>query len=156
MSHSLQQIEFDRARRHQFSLSAVMIDIDHFKRVNDTHGHQVGDTVIQMLATVCREQLRDLDVIGRLGGEEFAVTMPNTDHAQSMHVAERLRQAIETASVALPQGAPLRFTVSIGVTTLPKSSANGSITLGVLLDQADQALYRAKNGGRNQVCGTPV
>ena len=152
----LSETELSRTARHGGALSVLMLDIDHFKRVNDTHGHQVGDTVIQMLATVCREQLRDLDVIGRLGGEEFAVTMPNTDHAQAMHVAERLRQAIETASVALPQGLPLRFTASIGVTTLPKSSANGSITLGVLLDQADQALYRAKNGGRNQVCGTPV
>ncbi|MEO6853003.1 MAG: diguanylate cyclase [Rhodoferax sp.] len=145
----LSETELSRTSRHGGALSLLMLDIDHFKRINDTHGHQVGDAVIQMVAAVCRKQLRDLDVIGRLGGEEFAVTMPNADQAQAMAIAERLRQAIEAASVPLAQGLPVRFTVSIGVTLL----SNGLTNLDTLLDQADQALYRAKNKGRNQVCG---
>jgi diguanylate cyclase (GGDEF)-like protein len=149
----LSETELSRTSRHGGPLSVVMLDIDHFKHINDTHGHQIGDTVIQMLAGICREQLRDLDVIGRLGGEEFAVTMPNADHAQAMVVAERLRQAIEAASLQLPQGLLVRFTVSIGVTTQPNGLHHGATKLDTLLDQADQALYRAKNNGRNQVCG---
>ncbi len=144
----LSETELSRTARHGGPLSVLMLDIDHFKQVNDTHGHRVGDTVIQSLAAICREQLRDLDVIGRLGGEEFAVTMPNADNAQALVVAERLRQAIEAARVPLTQGLPLRFTASIGVTTQPDSPTN----LDTLLDQADQALYRAKNSGRNRVC----
>ena len=144
----LSETELSRTARHGGPLSLLMLDIDRFKHVNDTHGHQVGDAVIQKLGAVCREQLRELDVIGRLGGEEFAVTMPNADNAQALLVAERLRQAIETASVPLTQGLPLRFTASIGVTTQSDTPTN----LEALLDQADQALYRAKNSGRNQVC----
>ncbi|MEO7108762.1 MAG: diguanylate cyclase [Rhodoferax sp.] len=152
----LSEIELSRTTRHGGPLSVLMIDIDHFKRVNDGHGHHVGDTVIQMLSKVCREQLRDLDVIGRLGGEEFAVTMPNTDHVQAMQVAERLRLAIEAAGVPLSQGLSLWFTVSIGGTThsngLATDALQGSTTLSALIDQADQALYLAKNKGRNRVC----
>lgn len=144
----LSETEVSRTFRHGGALSVLMLDIDHFKRINDTYGHHVGDTVIQSLAAVCREQLRTLDVIGRLGGEEFAVTMSNADNAQAMHVAERLRQAIEAASVPLAQGLPVRFTVSIGITTLQKDPTN----METLLDQADQALYRAKNSSSNQVC----
>ena len=147
----LSETELSRTARYGSALSVLMLDIDHFKRVNDTHGHQVGDLVIQLLATLCQEKLRDLDVIGRLGGEEFAVTMPNTGNPEAMLVAERLRQAIEAASVTLAQGLPLHFTVSIGVTTL----ASGMSNLDTLLDQADQALYKAKNNGRNQVCTFP-
>jgi diguanylate cyclase (GGDEF)-like protein len=145
----LSETELSRTSRHGGALSVLMLDIDNFKQVNDTHGHQVGDTVIQMLAAVCQEQLRDLDVIGRLGGEEFAVTMPNADREQALLVAERLRQAVEASSVLLPHGPALRFTVSIGVTTL----ADGLTNLDTLLDQSDKALYRAKNSGRNRVCG---
>ena len=148
----LSEIELSRTSRHGGALSVIMLDIDHFKRINDTHGHQVGDAVIQMLASVCVEQLRDLDVIGRLGGEEFAVTMPSADSTQAMQIAERLRLAVEAASVPLPQGQPVRFTVSIGVTTLVGIPAKLDHLLDHLLDQADRALYRAKNSGRNQVC----
>lgn len=149
----LSEIELSRAIRHGSTLSVLMLDIDHFKRINDTYGHQVGDRVIQMLAMVCREQLRDLDVIGRLGGEEFAIAMPAADHAQALRVAERLRLAIEAASVQLPQGDPVRLTVSIGVTTLPTAAPHWKSKWEALLDRADQALYKAKNQGRNQVCG---
>lgn len=150
---ALSEIELSRTTRHGGPLSVLMVDIDHFKRINDTHGHQVGDAVIQLLATVCREQLRDLDVIGRLGGEEFAVTMPNADREQALQVADRVRKALEAASVLNPPGAPVHFTVSIGVTTLPDGARSGVTQLKTLLDQADQALYEAKNKGRNQVCG---
>lgn len=145
----LSETELSRISRYGGALSVLMLDIDHFKRINDTHGHQAGDSVIQMLASICREQLRDLDVIGRIGGEEFAVTMPNADYAQAMQIAERLRHAIDVASVPLPQGPSLRFTVSMGVTTL----SNAREHLKRLLDQADQALYQAKKNGRNRVCG---
>lgn len=145
----LSETELSRISRYGGVLSVLMLDIDHFKQINDTHGHQTGDSVIQLLAAICREELRDLDVIGRIGGEEFAVTMPNADYAQAMQIAERLRQAIDAASVPLPQGPSLRFTVSMGVTTLSKAQE----PLQRLLDQADQALYQAKKSGRNRVCG---
>ncbi len=143
----LAETELSRTARYAGSMSVLMLDIDHFKRINDTHGHQVGDRVIQRLAALCQETLRDLDVIGRLGGEEFAVTMPSTGHSDAMVVAERLREAIEAGCVVLPQGLPLRFTVSIGVTTVAQEG-----NLDTLLDQADKALYKAKNSGRNRVC----
>lgn len=144
----LSETELSRTARYGGALSVLMLDIDHFKRINDTYGHQMGDAVIQRLAGVCREQVRDLDVTGRLGGEEFAVTMPNADNAQAMQLAERLRAAIAAASVALPDGQSLRFTASIGAATRP----DGPSDLATLLDQADRALYRAKNSGRNRVC----
>lgn len=143
----LAETELSRAARYGGSMSVLMLDIDHFKRINDTHGHQVGDRVIQRLAALCQEKLRDLDVIGRMGGEEFAVTMPSTGHAEALVVAERLRQAVAAECVALQQGLPLRFTVSMGVTTQTNES-----NLDTLLDQADKALYKAKNSGRNRVC----
>lgn len=148
----LAEQELARAIRYGGALSMFMMDIDHFKVVNDTYGHQTGDLVLQQLGNVCREALREIDSVGRIGGEEFAVILPQTDAAQALEVAERLRQAVADTGLALEHGLPLHFTLSIGVTTLTGSGAN----IDMLLGQADSALYEAKRTGRNRVCVYPV
>lgn len=145
---ALAEQELSRTARYGGPLSVLMIDLDHFKNINDTYGHKTGDVVLQRMAEVTRDTLRDVDVVGRLGGEEFAVVLPQTDRERALEVAERLRQTIADAVVPLEQGLPLRFTVSIGVTTLAGTSTN----IDTLLSQADEALYQAKNAGRNRVC----
>jgi len=125
-----------------------MIDIDHFKGINDNHGHKAGDTVLQRLGDILRETLRTVDVIGRLGGEEFAVLLPEADLQSATEVAERLRERVENTHVVLEAGPPLQFTVSIGVTALQEKNTN----LDILLTRADKALYQAKESGRNKVC----
>lgn len=132
------------ARRHARPLAVAMIDIDHFKRVNDTHGHATGDAVIRALADTCRNSLRHADYVGRIGGEEFVCVMPETGAAEAMACAERIRTNVERLRVAGALG-PVCATVSIGVAVL--CSQDGWDTL---LREADAALYRAKNGGRNR------
>jgi diguanylate cyclase (GGDEF)-like protein/PAS domain S-box-containing protein len=144
----LAEAEINRAGRYGSALSVLMIDVDFFKAVNDTHGHAAGDLVLCRLTDICRAGLRETDPIGRMGGEEFAVLLPETDLAGGVDVAERLRAKIAATSVAQPQGPPLRFTVSIGVATF--KDRDGS--LDGLLRAADDALYKAKRGGRNRVC----
>ena len=129
-------------------LSVLMMDIDHFKNINDTYGHQTGDLVIQTLAHVCQATLREIDIVGRIGGEEFAIVLPQTAGAQAVEAAQRLRLAIASTAVSLQRGLPLHFTVSIGVATLTDAPTN----LDMLLADADKALYEAKHGGRNRVC----
>jgi diguanylate cyclase (GGDEF)-like protein len=145
----LAEQELARAQRYGSPLSVFMMDVDHFKAVNDTHGHQLGDLVLQTLGKVCREVLRDIDVVGRLGGEEFGVVLPHTDYADALEAAERLRRAVADTEVPLERGLPLRITISIGVASLADATTN----IDTLLNQADQALYRAKDGGRNRTCG---
>ncbi|MBI4985447.1 MAG: diguanylate cyclase [Rhodocyclales bacterium] len=145
---TLAEQELSRTLRYGGPLSIFMMDIDHFKHVNDTYGHQTGDLVLQKLGGVCRETLRDIDCVGRIGGEEFAVVLPQTDGVRALEVAERLRLTVERSALALERGLPLHFTLSIGVTTLAGSAAN----LDSLLGQADDALYQAKRAGRNRVC----
>ncbi|MEW6132230.1 MAG: GGDEF domain-containing protein [Pseudomonadota bacterium] len=128
-----------------------MIDIDHFKNINDAHGHKVGDIVLQELANILRNTFRTVDVIGRIGGEEFAVVLPETELQQALEVAERLRMNAAEADLEQAAGLPLHFTVSVGVVAL----AGRDISLGNLLDLADTALYEAKQGGRNRVCVSP-
>ncbi|MCE5182441.1 MAG: diguanylate cyclase [Betaproteobacteria bacterium] len=142
------EVELARAQRHNNTLSLFMLDIDHFKTINDTYGHKAGDVVLQKLSDILRETLRTVDVIGRIGGEEFAVLLPDTDLQEAIEVAERLRQVVAGADVMREAGLPLHFTVSIGVTTLKEKSVN----LDILLSLADQALYEAKATGRNKVC----
>lgn len=145
---SLAENELARTLRYGRQLSIVMLDVDYFKHVNDTYGHKVGDLVLKKLAELCRATLRDVDIIGRIGGEEFAVLLPETGSEHAEEAAERLRAEIASAQVKLDSGLPLRFTASLGVTTLCEIDAN----IDILLDQADKALYRAKNEGRNRVC----
>lgn len=140
--------ELSRVLRYGGDLSILMLDIDHFKLVNDTHGHKIGDLVLKKLSEICRSTLRDVDIIGRIGGEEFAILLPETGSIQAAEVAERLRASIDSARVSLDSGLPLHFTASLGVTTLNDKDIN----IDTLLNQADQSLYQAKNSGRNQVC----
>lgn len=140
--------ELRRTQRHDLRLSILMLDIDHFKHVNDTYGHKVGDIVLKKLADECRTTLRSIDIVGRIGGEEFAILLPETGRESAMEIAERLRARLAATQVPLHNGLPLHFTVSFGVTTL----AEKEINIDVLLNQADQALYSAKETGRNKVC----
>jgi diguanylate cyclase (GGDEF)-like protein len=142
------ELELSRTKRYGASLSMFMMDIDYFKQINDRHGHKIGDHVLKKLAEVCRETLREVDIVGRVGGEEFAILLPETDRVEAIEVAERLRVAIADAKVPMENGLPIQFTVSIGVSSLATKDDN----LDVLLNQADKALYAAKETGRNKVC----
>lgn len=142
------QMELARAQRYSNTLSLLMLDIDHFKDINDSHGHKAGDIVLQKLSEIMRETLRTVDIIGRLGGEEFAIMLPETDLQKATEVAERLRENIARTDVVLEAGLPLHFTVSIGVATLQDKDVN----LDIMLNHADRALYQAKQSGRNKVC----
>jgi len=142
------EVELSRAIRYDTPLSALMLDIDSFKKVNDTYGHQAGDNVLQALSKVSQDTLRQVDIIGRIGGEEFAVILPETEAEEALNAAERLREAIAKTEVAMSAGLPIRFTVSIGAITLHDKDTN----IDMLLNQADKALYEAKETGRNKVC----
>ena len=139
--------EFSRLQRLDAqSVSVLMLDIDHFKRVNDSYGHAVGDEVLKHFARLVHEELRKIDVVGRLGGEEFAIILPGADPAAAEAFAERLRQKIET-SPAPAAGSAVKFTVSIGIAAMRPMDASTNVALA----RADEALYLAKNGGRNCV-----
>jgi len=124
----------------------LLVDVDHFKRVNDSHGHLIGDEVLRTLAAELRQQVRESDVVGRFGGEEFTVLLPRTDAAGAYGIAERLRTSAGRLSVA-PADARINVTVSIGVAVLGQHGKD----LFELLAAADVALYRAKDAGRDQV-----
>lgn len=144
----LATLELSRAIRYQNELSLLMMDIDLFKNINDTHGHIAGDAVLRKLAQVCEHHLRENDILGRIGGEEFAAMLPQTSLESAANVAEHLRSLIEGLSVFDDEsGATINFTVSIGVSSL-KPDVN---TLEAMFHQADKALYKAKNNGRNKV-----
>lgn len=138
--------EWQRALRFEQPISVFMLDIDHFKRVNDNHGHSTGDEVIKFVAKVCTEGLRAIDVFGRLGGEEFCALLPNTNKDTAVQVAERLRKKIAAGEIAGTQET-VRCTVSIGVAG--KRDTDGS--LEAMIERADHSLYQAKETGRNQV-----
>ncbi|WP_158303991.1 sensor domain-containing diguanylate cyclase [Paramagnetospirillum magneticum] len=140
------RIEVDRARRHGRPLVALMLDIDHFKRINDTHGHPVGDVAIKALADVCTQIIRHEDVLGRMGGEEFAIVLTETDLDGALLVAERLRQAVAAIRIPAELGT-VAFTTSIGVA----ERLEGDATIDTILSRADMALYSAKRSGRNKV-----
>jgi len=139
--------EFTRSRRYDRPLSVVMLDIDHFKRVNDTHGHATGDEAIRMTVRCCKSSLRGCDIIGRLGGEEFAVVMPETPPVNAFTAAQRVRELIAATAMPLEAGGELRLTVSIGLSWMAAADRD----IEQLLARADAGLYRAKNGGRNRV-----
>lgn len=145
--YELGEVELKRALRHKAPLAVLMLDADHFKKVNDNYGHAVGDMVLQDLAKTLVEILRGIDLLGRIGGEEFAVLLPNTPLPQALEVAERLRLKLEERRVRLPDCGTIRFTVSIGVVMLTSEDPK----LATLLQKADIALYRAKKMGRNRV-----
>jgi diguanylate cyclase (GGDEF)-like protein len=134
------------ALRVSHPLSLIMIDVDHFKRVNDNFGHATGDVALQMIADVLREGLRLVDTAARYGGEEFAVILPQADTAGALVAAERLRSRIETTN--FPHVG--RLTVSLGIATFPQQASSRDS----LVSAADQALYEAKRLGRNRSCGS--
>jgi diguanylate cyclase (GGDEF)-like protein len=137
--------EITRTRRTSHPLSLLMLDIDHFKSVNDTYGHQSGDTVLVGIARIIRKVFREVDIPCRYGGEEFAVILPNTDEAGAVIVAERFRSAVEATVFPLPQG-EIHVTVSIGISTYKIGKAKE-----VMIQEADAALYSSKRQGRNRV-----
>ncbi len=139
-------LEVARAGRQNAPLALLLVDVDHFKRVNDSHGHLVGDEVLRALATELRQQVRESDVVGRFGGEEFTVLLPGSDTAGACLIAERLRSSAGSLSIAAAD-TRIQVTVSIGVSVLGQHGTD----LFELLAAADLALYRAKDAGRDQV-----
>jgi diguanylate cyclase (GGDEF)-like protein len=143
----LAERELERARRYDRPFTLLMIDIDHFKAINDTRGHSTGDVALQGVARVIGETLRGSDIFGRLGGEEFAVALVETGRAEAAEVARRICAAVAETEIASPKGGPVRLTVSIGMTQLD----GRNIGFDAVLNEADQAMYAAKQAGRNRV-----
>jgi len=149
--HELADLAEGRASRGGHALAVLMIDIDHFKKVNDTYGHAAGDEALRHVARVCAARVRATDVIARYGGEEFIVLLSNVDEHDAARVAEELRSAVERSPVALDHG-PLNLTLSIGVA---RTDPSVGIDLSVCVNRADEALYASKAGGRNRVTVKP-
>lgn len=142
--YNLSEMEFAKAVRHKRKLSVLMIDVDMFKTVNDTYGHAAGDAALRVLAECCREVTRSSDVIGRLGGEEFALTCPDSDLEGAFSLAERIRENCQNKVITLDD-LSFGITLSIGVTELQQED----MSLEQLLQRADNLLYQAKEMGRN-------
>jgi two-component system, cell cycle response regulator len=141
------QIELSRAARENSTVSMILLDIDHFKSVNDVYGHPCGDKALCLMAETLLQNKRDYDLLGRWGGEEFMVLLPRTSVSDAVKVAERFRSEIETADLPMTNNRFLKFTASLGISN---TAAAGD--LDTLIHQADEALYAAKNSGRNRVC----
>ncbi|MFO7543010.1 MAG: diguanylate cyclase [Thiobacillus sp.] len=142
------ELELTRAKRYKSDLSLLMLDIDLFKDINDRHGHEMGDIVLQHFVNVCRQVSREVDVIGRLGGDEFVILMPETSKTEATKVAERLCAAVAESRIPIEDGLPILFTISVGVAAFDSKDDD----IDVVLNTADQALYAAKHTGRNRVC----
>jgi len=142
--------ETERAHRDQSQLSFILSDIDHFKLVNDTHGHQAGDLVLQCFSKTLKQAMRPYDFLGRYGGEEFVIGMPGVDESKALSAAERLRKKVEEMEIILPDSSDLfTITASFGTATCilrPREE------MDAFIKRADDALYQAKEGGRNRVC----
>ncbi|MCW8943909.1 MAG: sensor domain-containing diguanylate cyclase [Sedimenticola sp.] len=144
--------EVTRALRYQHPLSCLFIDADHFKRVNDTHGHGAGDSVLREIALRVKECLRASDIATRFGGEEFALLLPQTDATEACTLAERIRQRIQDKPIAVHGGESVAVTVSIGVAPMRFEQNNPVEAVSkTLLDEADRSLYIAKASGRNRI-----
>jgi len=145
--------EMQRAERYKRPLTVVMIDIDHFKRFNDQHGHLMGDQVLQSVAALLEASVRKSDILARFGGEEFVILLPEIDKEHGRKVAEKLRRVIERADFPREETQPLgRLTISLGVAAFPEDAVRAD----ELLERADRALYTAKTLGRNQVVQVPT
>jgi len=139
--------ELERSNKFKYRFSCLMIDIDHFKEYNDRYGHLVGDAILKEVAGRIKENIRQIDLMGRYGGEEFSIVFTETGKDDARYVAERIRRAIEEACIKV-YDEDLKVTISIGISGFP---ADGQDTRG-LIEKADQALYQAKETGRNRVC----
>lgn len=142
----LAEIEWNRAKRLQYPLTLLMVDVDHFKLLNDQYGHAAGDDGLQHLARILRQEVRQYDIVGRYGGEEFAILLPGTGAVAGQRIAERIRSRL-SASMFCPNDTQIRMTVSIGLV----EKTDDCTGLANLLTIADQAMYQAKENGRNQV-----
>jgi diguanylate cyclase (GGDEF)-like protein len=145
------RLEIERTRRYNLPLSAIVMDIDHFKRVNDQYSHAVGDQVLRSFAKCVQENTRELDVIGRIGGEEFALLLPGSNHKSAHRTADRLQNLI-AENVTETGFGEIRITVSQGVAEMDSSMED----LNDLVQAADRALYRAKETGRNKVVSSSI
>lgn len=146
--HVMEQ-ELDRVARLGDDALLLMVDVDHFKQVNDAYGHVAGDAVLRQLAGRLLTCIRPMDSVARFGGEEFAVVLPNCSHSYSTVVAERIRLAVESLPFELGDGKTLSLTVSVGGAYAPQWVRSG---VSLWVERADRQLYRAKNEGRNRVC----
>lgn len=146
-------LEIQRALRNQKPVAFLMLDIDHFKDVNDRYGHPAGDIVLQGLTAHCQEELRIIDIFGRVGGEEFFVVLPETDERLAFEVAERLRNKIASAPSAVINGIEVFISISIGIATFDPTGdgeTHGDVILRNCYKKADVAMYQAKVSGRNK------
>lgn len=141
------ETEVARANRYDAVFSVAMVDLDHFKIYNDTHGHPAGDRILQAVAETLTAEVRDADVVVRYGGEEFTVVMPDSANEQARDVCERIRQRIEEQSFAGEEVVPGGLTVSLGLASFPEHAKSAD----ELIQAADRALYEAKEAGRNRV-----
>jgi diguanylate cyclase (GGDEF)-like protein len=138
--------EFQRAVRYKSMFAILLLDVDHFKQVNDTYGHLVGDRALITFSSVVSDTIRNVDLVGRYGGEEFVVLMPQTDASQALAAAERIRSLVETTSISHTN--PFNITVSIGIAVYQRYD----MTIDHILQRSDHALYQAKAKGRNTCC----
>ena len=141
--------ELFRAKTYGSYISVLMIDIDHFKNINDQYGHLAGDKVIKMVTKACKDNLRITDVIGRYGGEEFIIILPDTDKENAIDIAEYIREYIHDLKIEFNEE-KIMVTVSIGVVCA--IIENDTINIEKIIYEADKGLYYAKNHGRNQMC----
>ncbi len=139
--------ELQRSKRYKFEFAFIMVDIDDFKKCNDTYGHMVGDVVIKNIARIIKESVREIDIVGRYGGEEFAIGLPETGIESALHVVRRLRKKVED-NVFKAYDEKLKLTISVGIAMYPRDASE----LNDIMDKADQALYEAKKSGKNVVC----
>lgn len=142
--------EGERYHRRGGQYAVLLLDVDHFKSINDTRGHASGDEVLRHLSRCMKHSTRDGDALGRVGGEEFLILLQDLSIEGAVFIAERLRQKIERSPCVLPQGEPVHVTVSIGVAC----SEHHPQGLAAVIEQADQRLYAAKHQGRNRVVST--
>lgn len=140
----LAEVQADYCQRYKHPVSIIVLDVDHFKKVNDSRGHHSGDLALQHLALIIQDSVRHSDICGRMGGEEFAILLPNTDSNGAEIIADKIKSAVERRAVKAPEG-PFNITASLGIAT-------GHVDIGQLIRMADIAMYRAKESGRNQVC----
>ena len=139
--------EFDRSKKGKLNLSFLMVDLDHFKKVNDTYGHLVGDVVLREVAGLIKQSIREIDFVARYGGEEFSLILPDTDKAGAIMVAERISGVVSKQKIRAFDEI-VNVTVSIGVGSFPENTLHSDM----LVEIADKALYQAKVSGRNRVC----
>lgn len=144
--------ELERGERYKQKISLVLVDIDHFKKVNDTYGHPAGDKILKEVAKILTSSVRTVDVAARYGGEEFAVVLVNTDSKGALETAERIRKIIENGKFDIGGGAAIKITGSMGIAVFPDDTGLGEGSQRLLISKTDSALYLAKKQGRNRVC----